>query len=179
MLPVKRLSKRILELKCCLWSGIFTTAVKRGVAPHTRKQRVQAAISKLRSTFFTGYKNKICTYCTYYIYIIGERAKRARHSPVCSIENRIYIYIYGTCKICSYNPQRRRSVILKLLPELFVYVWGATPRFTAAVKIPLPRQHFSSRILFDRKLSESYFFWLWIKQRVLNYGQFHVMSALV
>ena len=24
---------------------------------------------------------------------IGERAKRARHSQVCSIENRIYIYI--------------------------------------------------------------------------------------
>ena len=50
---------------------------------------------------------------------------------------------------------------------------------TAAVKIPLPRQHFSSRILFHRKLSESYFFRLWIKQRVLNYGQFDVMSALV
>ena len=31
------------------------------------------------------------------------------------------------------------------------------PCFTAAVKIPLPRQHFSSRILLDRKLSESYF----------------------
>ena len=64
---------------------------------------------------------------------------------------------------------------MKLLPELFVYepvkkaernfeiaagtlclrVCGATPRFTAAVKIPLP---ISSRILFDRKLSESYFF---------------------
>ena len=29
------------------------------------------------------------------------------------------------------------------------------PRFTAAVKIPLPRQHFSSRILFDRKLISS------------------------
>ena len=28
------------------------------------------------------------------IIIIGERAKRARHSQVCSIENRIYIYIY-------------------------------------------------------------------------------------
>ena len=27
------------------------------------------------------------------IYIIGERAKRARHSLVCSIENRIYIII--------------------------------------------------------------------------------------
>ena len=40
-------------------SGIFTAAVKRGVAPHTRKQRVLAAISKLRSAFFTGYKNKI------------------------------------------------------------------------------------------------------------------------
>ena len=37
--------------------------------------------------------------------LIGERAKRARHSQVCSIENRIYIIIYyGTCKICSYNP---------------------------------------------------------------------------
>ena len=29
----------------------------------------------------------------YYI-IIGERAKRARHSQVCSIENRGYTYIY-------------------------------------------------------------------------------------
>ena len=38
--------------------GIFTTAVKRGVAPHTSKQRVLAAISKLRSAFFTGYKKK-------------------------------------------------------------------------------------------------------------------------
>ena len=28
------------------------------------------------------------------INIIGERAKRARHSQVCSIENRGYIYIY-------------------------------------------------------------------------------------
>ena len=27
------------------------------------------------------------------IIIIGERAKRARHSQVCSIENRGYIYI--------------------------------------------------------------------------------------
>ena len=26
--------------------------------------------------------------------IIGERAKRARHSQVCSIENRGYIYYY-------------------------------------------------------------------------------------
>ena len=26
--------------------------------------------------------------------IIGERAKRARHSQVCSIENRGYIFIY-------------------------------------------------------------------------------------
>ena len=36
--------------------------------------------------------------------IIGKRAKRARHSQVCSIENRGYIYIYCTCKFCSYNP---------------------------------------------------------------------------
>ena len=39
------------------------------------------------------------------------------------------------------------------------------PALSAEVKISLPRQHFSSRILLDRKLSESYFFWLWIKQR--------------
>ena len=95
-------------------SGIFTSAVERGVAPHTRKQRVLAAISKLRSAFFTGYKNKIL-HVLYIIYIyirgsqlnrhesvslaslarqiIGERAKRARHSRVCSIENRGLLYI--------------------------------------------------------------------------------------
>ena len=28
------------------------------------------------------------------IFVVGERAKRARHSQVCSIENRGYIYIY-------------------------------------------------------------------------------------
>ena len=38
---------------------------------------------------------------------------------------------------------------------LCLRVCGATPHFTAAVKIPLPRQHFSSRILFDRKLSKA------------------------
>ena len=42
------------------------------------------------------------------IKLVGERAKRARHSQVCSIENRGYIYIlyimFSTCKICSYNP---------------------------------------------------------------------------
>ena len=62
--------KRILELKCCLGSGIFTSAVERGVAPHTSKQRVPAAISKLRSAFFTGYKNKILHVHNIYIYYI-------------------------------------------------------------------------------------------------------------
>ena len=43
------------------------------------------------------------------IFLVGERAKRARHSQVCSIENRVYIIIfiiiyYGTCKYFSYNP---------------------------------------------------------------------------
>ena len=28
------------------------------------------------------------------IFLVGERTKRARHSQVCSIENRGYIYIY-------------------------------------------------------------------------------------
>ena len=34
------------------------------------------------------------TYFKISISLIGERAKRARHSQVCSIENRGYIYIY-------------------------------------------------------------------------------------
>ena len=37
----------------------------------------------------------------FFVHIIGERA---RHSQVCSIENRGYIIYYGTCKFCSYNP---------------------------------------------------------------------------
>ena len=91
--------------------------------------------------------------------VIGERAKRARHSQVCSIENRIYIIYYGTCKFCSYNPVNKAERNFEIAARtLCLRVCGATPRFTAEVKIPLPRQHFSSRILLDRKLSESYFF---------------------
>ena len=42
--------------------------------------------------------------------VIGERAKRARHSQVCSIENRGYIIIiYSTCNFCSYNPKAERN----------------------------------------------------------------------
>ena len=52
------------------------------------------------------------------VVIIGERAKRARHSQVCTIENRRYIVV------------RAISVYSAGVP----YV----ARFTAAVKIPLP-----------------------------------------
>ena len=70
-----------------------------------------------------------------------------------------------------------RSVQLKIrdiyLMVLAISVYSAVvpyaARFTRAVKIPLSLATFSSRILFDRKLSESYFVRLWIKQRVLNY----------
>ena len=51
----------------------------------------------LYSTYYpTDELEDVCLYD-----FVGERAKRARHSQVCSIENRIYIYIYyyGTCKI--------------------------------------------------------------------------------
>ena len=51
----------------------FTATVERGVAPLTRKQRVLAAISNLFSAFFTGYKNKICTYYKY-IYTSKEKS---------------------------------------------------------------------------------------------------------
>ena len=49
-----------------------------------------------------------------YTCIIGERAKRARHSQVCSIENRGYIYIYiiySTCKFCSVKKAERNFEI--------------------------------------------------------------------
>ena len=51
--------------------------------------------------------SQVCSIENRIYIIIGERAKRARHSQVCSIENRGYIYIYiiySTCKFCSYNP---------------------------------------------------------------------------
>ena len=45
--------------------------------------------------------------------IIGERAKRARHSQVCSIENRGYIYIYITMNVLlSAQMGERASVVL-------------------------------------------------------------------
>ena len=55
----------------------------------------------------TGMGHVACTSSNRYV-IIGERAKRARHSHVCSIENRGYIYYILLCivraKFCSYNP---------------------------------------------------------------------------
>ena len=45
--------------------------------------------------------------------IIGERAKRARHSQVCSIENRGYIYILYTRNVLhSAQMGERASVVL-------------------------------------------------------------------
>ena len=49
----------------------------------------------------------------------------------------LYI-IYSTCNFVLITRKEGGAVILKLLPELFVYIMWATPRFTAAVKIPLP-----------------------------------------
>ena len=37
---------------------------------------------------------KLCCVRAVNVHLIGERAKRARHSQVCSIENRGYIYYY-------------------------------------------------------------------------------------
>ena len=70
-------------------SGIFTTAVKRGVAPHTSKQRVLAAISKLRSAFFTGYKKKNCTYYIYMI-IYDSRLNRPESVSLASLVRQLF-----------------------------------------------------------------------------------------
>ena len=72
----------------------------------------------------------------------------------------IYIYIVRAIRaiivlITRKKAERNFEIAAR---TLCLRVCGATPRFTAVVKIPLPRQHFSYRILFGRKLSESYFF---------------------
>ena len=97
------------------------------------------------------------------ILLASERSER---DTLRSVQSRIadiyilYIYIVRanfvliTCKEGG-KAERNFEIASR---TLCLRVCGATPRFTAAVKIPLPRQHFSSRILFDRKLSESYFF---------------------
>ena len=47
--------------------------------------------------------------------VIGERAKRARHSQVCSIENRIYIYILGMCSFQHKWASERQLYLFVLL----------------------------------------------------------------
>ena len=89
--------------------------------------------------------------------IIGERAKRARHSQVCTIENWGYI----------------------IARAISVYSAGVpyAARFTAAIKSRYPWLRFSSRIRFDRKLSESYFVGLWIKQKSIELQKKRLKSA--
>ena len=69
-------------------------------------------------TIFTWVEVNFCLLLNTLMYIIGERAKRARHSQVCTIENRGYIMVRA----------------------ISVYSAGVqyAARFTAAVKIPLP-----------------------------------------
>ena len=56
------------------------------------------------------------------IVVIGERAKRARHSLVCSIENRGYIYIYIYYILEKWFPLwGERAHSLKLF-EIILYV---------------------------------------------------------
>ena len=76
--------------------GIFTSSVERGVAPHTRKQRVLAAISKLRSAFFTGYKNKILHVLyiiIYNIYIRDSQLNRHESVSLASLARQLELLI--------------------------------------------------------------------------------------
>ena len=102
----------------------FTTAVKRGVAPRTRKQRIPAAISKLRSAFFTGYKNKSCRYCTYYIIYIFVPWFVQTDQSDCSIRG---VYI-------SYTPPKRLYIFyLRSRPPISRYASKPPKRFRSKV----------------------------------------------
>ena len=63
----------------------FYRCCKHGVVPHTSKQRVLAAISKLHSAFLTGYKNKICMYYNW-------RASEASETLSGLFNRELYIY---------------------------------------------------------------------------------------
>ena len=54
--------------------------------------------------------------------------KTKRNDLARPVMGTIFLVTYSTCKFCSYNPYRRRSVNMKLLPELFVYVYVALRR---------------------------------------------------
>ena len=70
----------------------------------------------------------------------------------------IFIYIVRAIRAKNFLVKKAERNFEIAARTLCLRVCGATPSFTAAVKIPLPRQHFSSRNLFHTKLSESYFF---------------------
>ena len=67
---------------------MFTAAVKRGIAPHTRKQRVPAAISKLRSAFLRVIRTK------YVRTIYNWRASEASETLSGLFNRESYIYYY-------------------------------------------------------------------------------------
>ena len=91
---------------------------------------------------------------------IGERSERdTLRSVQLRIADILYIYILWYVQILFLSPVKKAEHNFEIAARtLCLRVCGATPRSTAEVKIPLPRQHFSSRILLDRKLSERYFF---------------------
>ena len=104
----------------------------------------------------------ICVYLYYlfinalFIYLLAS--ERSERDTLRSVQSRIvdiYIVRANFVVIPVKKAERNFEIAARTLS---LRVCGATPRFTAAVKIPLSRQHFSSRIIFDRKLSESYFF---------------------
>ena len=67
-------------------------------ASHVNKEFWQQFQNYAPPTLRVIRKNLHVLYNLHVPYIIGERAKRARHSQVCSIENRIYTRIMVTIK---------------------------------------------------------------------------------
>ena len=65
----------------------------------------------------------------FFLLLVGERAKRARHSQVCSIENRGYIYyIVRAIRAIIVLITRKKAERNFEIAELFVYVYAALRR---------------------------------------------------
>ena len=151
----------------CFFSNsdkVFSSLRKRKVIIRSSKHQLELTMRVVLRWICHQYliQLDLCRLCVHQA-DVNWRASEASEtlSGLFNRESRIYILlciIYSTCNFVLITRKKAERNFEIAARTLCLRVCRATPRFTAEVKIPLPRQHFSSRILFDRKRSESYFF---------------------
>ena len=76
-------------------------------------------------------------------FLVGERAKRARHSQVCSIENRGYIiYILGMCSFQHKWASERQLYLFVLLARSFAFLFPSRElQFSSSFMLKWPMEY--------------------------------------